>query len=102
MLQSSLVDRFAFDPFSFEQDGLPASEVDVGGREVVQAFVISVVIVVRDERVDLRFEVARQIVVLQQNAVLERLMPAFDLALGLRMVGRAAHMGHTLLLEPIG
>ena len=59
MLQSSLVDRFAFDPFSFEQDGLPASEVDVGGREVVQAFVISVVIVVRNERVDLRFEVAR-------------------------------------------
>jgi hypothetical protein len=37
--------------------------------------------VVRDEGVDLGFEIVREEVVLQQNAVLERLMPALDLSL---------------------
>ena len=53
MLQSSLADGVAFDPFSFEQDCLASSEVDVCRREVVEAFVIAMVIVVRDERADL-------------------------------------------------
>ena len=44
--------------------------------------------------------VAGQIVVLQQDAVLERLMPALDLALGHRMIRRAADMPHVLLVEP--
>ena len=48
---------------------------------------ISLVVVVPDEATDVGLEVARQIIVLQQDAVLERLVPAFDLALGLRMVG---------------
>ena len=39
-----------------------------------------------DEPADAGFKIARQIVVLQQDAVFERLMPAFDLALRLRMV----------------
>ena len=30
MLQSSLFDGVSFDPFTLEQDGLAASEVDVG------------------------------------------------------------------------
>ena len=38
-----------------------------------------------DELFDVGFKIARQVVVFQQDAVLERLMPAFDLALGLRM-----------------
>jgi hypothetical protein len=42
-------------------------------------------VVVFDERVDLSFEIAGQIIVLQQDAVLERLMPTLDLALGLRV-----------------
>ena len=80
----------AFDPFSFQQDGLAASEVDVGRRQVAQALVVAPVIVVLDEALDLGFEIAGQVVVLEQDAVLERLVPALDLALGLRMVGRAA------------
>jgi hypothetical protein len=41
-------------------------------------------IVVIDEPADAGFKIARQVVVLQQDAVLEGLMPAFDLALCLR------------------
>ena len=42
---------------------------------------IALVVVVLDEAIDVGFEVARQIIVLQQDAVLERLVPALDLAL---------------------
>ncbi|MBP1061440.1 hypothetical protein ACVIW2_006385 [Bradyrhizobium huanghuaihaiense] len=34
--------------------------------------------------------------------VLQRLMPALDLSLGLRMVRSAAHVLHALLVEPLG
>jgi hypothetical protein len=32
MLQATFLDCVPFDPFSFQQDGLTASEVDVGRR----------------------------------------------------------------------
>src|SRR3954465_7759282 len=48
-------------------------------------------IVMIDELFDVGFEIARQVVVFQQDAVLERLMPAFDLALCLRMDRSAAN-----------
>jgi hypothetical protein len=35
MLQSSLFDGVAFDPFAFQQDGLASAEVDVGRCQVV-------------------------------------------------------------------
>jgi hypothetical protein len=39
--------------------------------------------------VDVHFEIAGQVVMLQQNAILERLMPTLNLALCHRMIGRA-------------
>ena len=42
------------------------------------------------------------IVVFEQDAVLQGLMPALDLALGLGVIGGAADVIHALLLEPIG
>ena len=48
---------------------------------------VTVVIVVLDEALDLRFEITRQIIVLQQYPGLERLMPTLDLALGLSRPG---------------
>ena len=45
VLQAALRDCLSFDPFSFQQDGLAAPEVDVGGREIAKAFVIAAVIV---------------------------------------------------------
>src|SRR3954449_6691362 len=54
-------------------------------------------VVVIDEPTHLSFEVAGQIVVFEQDAVFERLMPTLDLALGLRMAGRATHVPHIVL-----
>jgi len=82
MLQASLQDCLSLDPFSFQQDGLTASGEDVSRRQVAQAFMVAPVIVVLDEGLDLGPEIARHIVVFQQDAVLQRLMPRLDLALG--------------------
>lgn len=56
-------------------------EIDVGGSEVVAALVIAPMVVVIDEGCDLGFEITRQEVVFEQDAVLQRLVPALDLAL---------------------
>ena len=81
--QAPLSDCLLLDALALEQNGLRSTEVDIGGCEIVQALVVAMVVVVLDEEVDLRFELARKVVVLEQDAVLERLMPALDLALGL-------------------
>lgn len=75
---------------------MPAAGVDVGRREIAEALMVALMVVVADERRDVRFEIAGEEVVLKQDAVLQRLMPAFDLALSLRMVGRASRMRHAL------
>jgi len=59
---------------------------------------VTPVIVVLDEARDLGFEITGQVVVLEQNAVLERLVPALDLALGLRMAQGAANMRDATVL----
>ena len=98
MLQSSQFDGVAFDPFSFQKDGSASAEVDVGRCQVLQAFMVTPVIVVLDEARDLGFEITGQIIVLEQNAVLERRVPALDLALGLRMARGAANMRDATVL----
>ena len=57
-------------------------------------------ILVIDEGFDLGFEITRQEVVLQQDAVLQGLMPPLDLALRLGMVWRAARVLHAFVLQP--
>ena len=94
MQQAPLVDGFAFDPFSCLQDGLAASEVDVSRCEVADALMVAPVIVVIDEGTDLRFKSTRQEVVFEQDAVLQRLVPSLDLALGLGMARRSAGVLH--------
>ncbi len=101
MLQATICDCLAFDPFAFEEDGLGPPEVDVSRSEIVEALVIAGMVVVLDEGGDLAFEIAGQVVVLKQDAVLERLMPALDLALGLRMVRGSADMLDVLLVQPL-
>src|SRR5450759_3921957 len=92
MLQASILDCVAFDPFPFQEDCLTASEVDVGRRHIAQALVIAPMIVVIDEPANAGLKITWQVVVFQEDAILERLMPAFDLTLCLRMVGRAANV----------
>ena len=86
------VSRFVgllFDLFSLSQNGLSASEVDRGRGEVLQALVVAPVVVVVDEGADPLSKIARQVVVFQQDAVLRGLVPALDLALGLRVIPSA-------------
>jgi hypothetical protein len=101
MLQATVCDCLALDPFAFEEDGLGAPEVDVGRGKIVEALVIAGMVVMRHEGRDLAFEVAGEVVVLKQDAVLERLMPALDLALGLRVIRGAADMVHLLAIQPL-
>ena len=63
---------------------------------------VTPMIVVLDEARDLSFEITRQVVILEQNAVLERLVPALDLALGLGMAWGAVNMGDATVLQPFG
>ena len=79
---------------------MAAAEVDIGRRQIAEALVVAPVVVVIDEGVDLGFEIAGQVVVLEQDAVLQRLVPALDLALGLGMEGRAADVADAAVLEP--
>ena len=57
-------------------------------------------VVVLDEGFNLSFEITWQEVVLQQNAVLQGLMPTFDLALSLGMIRRTARVLHAFVLQP--
>ena len=92
VLQSPLFDGFAFDLLPFQQDGLSSPDIDVGGRKIVQALMVSAVIVIADEVLDLPFKIARQVVVLEQYSILECLMPPLNLTLRLWMIGCATNV----------
>src|SRR5687767_3301656 len=102
MVQAAAGQRLSFDPLPLEQDRLPATEVDVGRSKIAQALVGTGVVVVLDKGTDLRLERARQVVVLKQDAVLERLVPALDLALRLRMAGSSPDVRHAPAFQPRG
>lgn len=70
------------------------SDVDVGRGEIADALMISAVVVMIDECGDLRF------VVLEQDAVLQCLVPAPDLALGLRVSGCTVNLFYRPLFQP--
>jgi len=59
---------------------LPTPEVDVCGGEVVDAFVVALMIVVIDERLDLRLQIC------WKEVVLQGLVPSLYLALCLRVI----------------
>lgn len=63
---------------------------------------IAVVIIVIDEPFNLGFQIPWHVIVLEQDAVLHGLMPAFDLALGLRMIRSTPDMLHIFFLQPFG
>ena len=59
MLQATVCDCLAVDPFAFEEDGLSASEVDVSRGKIVEALVIAGMVVMRHEGGDLVFAFVR-------------------------------------------
>lgn len=102
MKQASRFDGLPFDPFSLFQNGLAAPEVDIGRGEVLQALVIAPVVVMIDKGIDLMPEITGQVVVFQQDAVLQSLVPSLDLALSLRVIRSASNMIHLPVLQPVG
>ena len=53
MLQAPMLDGLSLDPFALFDDGWGSAEVGIGGRDVVQALVVALVVVLLDERLDL-------------------------------------------------
>ena len=96
MQQASHFDGLSFDPFSLLQDALAVLEADIGRSEVLQALVRALLIIVVEKGIDLLPSTTGQIVVFQQDAVLQGLMPALDLAPGLRVIRGKANMVHVL------
>ena len=89
MQAASLLDGLSFDGFPPFKYSRSSAEVDVSRRQVVQALVVSTVVVVLDELVDAVFELTWQIVVLQQDPVFHRAVISLDLTLRIR--GRPYH-----------
>ncbi len=100
MVQAAFFDGISFDPFAFEQDCLPASEVDISRGEIVEALVVSAMIVMLNESGDLSLEILLEELVFEQDAVLERLVPAFDSPLRLRMARSAMDLADLIFLSP--
>jgi len=59
MVQAAVMDGQFIDLLPPFDNGGVAPEVGVGGRDVVQALVVAVVVVLIDEGADLVFEIAR-------------------------------------------
>jgi hypothetical protein len=69
VLQAPCFESLLLDPFSWSQNGFVSAEADIGWRDVVQALMIALMVVVLDEGFDLGFKIAGQKVVFQQDAV---------------------------------
>ena len=69
MLQAAILDCLFLDLFPFSENVFVTSEVDVCRSDVVQALVITVVVVVIDEGTDLLLQIAWQVVVFQEGTV---------------------------------
>ena len=102
MLQAAVLDCVFFDFFPFSENSFIASEVDVRRRDVAEALVVALVVVVFHKRTDLVFEISGQVVVFEKNTVLHGLVPPLNLSLSLRVMGRTAHMCHIPLVQPFG
>jgi hypothetical protein len=102
MRQAALLDGSALDALTLQQDGLPPAEIDIGRGQVVQALVIPPVVVLLDKGLYLSLQRARQIVILQQDAVLHGLVPAFDLTPRLGMGRRTTDMLDAVPRQPLG
>ena len=56
MLQAPMFECLSLDPFSSFDDGGSPAEVGIGGRDVVEALVVALVVVMLDEGLDLPFD----------------------------------------------
>ena len=71
MGQAAFTDGQFFDLSPSLDDGVVPAEVDVGGSEVGEAFVVTAVVVVLDEGADAGLKIARQMSVIRMNGTTE-------------------------------
>ena len=102
MAQAAIGEDLTLNPCALAQDVLAAAEVDVGKGEIAQALVSPEMVVVLDEGGHTRLQFAGQVGVFEEDAVLERLVAALDLALGLGITRLAADVCHPAVAEPVG
>ena len=62
---------------------------------------ISIVIVIAHEAMELLFQLARQVIVIEQDLVFHRAMPAFDLPLCLWVIRASTCMTHAIFFQVI-
>ena len=65
VVQTTCRDGLSFDAFSLCQYRLSAAEINISWRQVFQALMVSLMVIVIDERLDLPFKIAGEEVVLQ-------------------------------------
>jgi hypothetical protein len=66
------------------QDLRSPAVIGIGGCDIAQGLMIDAVIVMVDEGGDLLLEIAGQVVIFEQDAPFQRLVPPLDFALRLR------------------
>ena len=86
MLQETILECEFLDPLPVFKNGLIAPEADIRRGEIVRALVQLSKVMIVNEGVDWLLQFARLIVIVRQDSVLHRLMPALDLPLGLGMM----------------
>jgi hypothetical protein len=96
VLQAPILDSLSSDPLVLPDDSFSPAETGICGRDVIQTFMVTLVNIALDERLDLAFEVVGQEMVFQQDAVRQGLVPALDFALGSRVDRHTAHLAHVL------
>lgn len=74
-----MFDVHPLDAGALGEDGFIPAEAGVRWRHIAQTFVVAMVIIVLNDRIDLCFEVAGQETVFQQGAVRQRLVPSLYL-----------------------
>ena len=76
-MQAARFECLSFDPFPLLSNGFVTSEVDVRRRDVVQALVVALVIIMIDEGFDLRLDQLRQVFASPSRLCSGNLTPLF-------------------------
>ena len=94
---ASRLEGLALDAFPVGQDGLAPAEMNVGWGQVALALVAAAVVVLVQESFDLHLEVARQVVVFPQDAVLQGVASPLEVTLCLALGAKDFWLILTLL-----
>ena len=97
----SEVQRLLFEYSPAIKNRLASSAPHVFGGQVVQTFMISLRVVMSHKRAALSFQVTGKIIVVEENTILQRAMPAFDFALRHRVIGFATDVPQLVVLQPV-